>query len=328
MTHFPTHALPSCPPGADPSTLVLAIDEWTGAAAVAELVRTFGGSPPPLELADRLEWLELFTAQHWDYRAGGERYDSKKTRYGEDVDQLVAQAAESLGLSGHNRPGHVRYRHVLVAGGAVRTCAARSAFAADLVVDGLDVEQVAGLGSLRPVTDRELGHARSLGLTGVQTEFDAMDAGLVRAFHLDPPVDDQLVPGAGSGGSRLRTYRSSGRSIQTLAAPSTEPATRRANTADTLLFWAEQVGRPEPADRILLVTTDLHVPFQHCDALRTLTLRYGCGVDTVGLEPTALADPLMRHAYEPSDVLQELRSAIRSMRALHTALLALRTTVG
>ncbi|MBM0226909.1 MULTISPECIES: hypothetical protein [Micromonospora] len=328
MTDFPAVGLPCCPPGGDPSELVRAIEEWTSAAALQELVRAFGGASPPLEVADRLEWLDMFSARYWDFRNGRERYESKKVKYGGYINDLVSRAGDSLGLSGRNRPAHDRYRHVLVAGGGVRTCAARSAFAAELVAGGLDTEEVAGLGSLRPVSDRELDHARSLGLTGIGTEFDAMDAGLRRAFHLGRPADDQLAPGAGSGGWRIRTYRSSTRTTHTLAAPSTEPATRRANTADTLRFWAEQVSRPEPTDLVLVITTDLHVPFQHCDAVRTLTLQYGCGVETVGLEPTALADPLLRHAYLPSDVLQELRSAIRSMRALHTALLALRMVPG
>jgi hypothetical protein len=70
-----------------------------------------------------------------------------------------------------------------------------------------------------------------------------------------------------------------------------------------------------------MVTAPIYVPFQHCDALRTLALPYGCGIDTVGVDPTA---PWLRAFPEPAPTpgrhLQEIRSAIRSLRALHTAL--------
>ncbi|WBB50153.1 hypothetical protein O3597_06735 [Verrucosispora sp. WMMA2044] len=319
MTGFPAVELPGTRSPADPARLIEAIDGWTGAAALRTLVSTFGGAMPKGKLGDRLDWLDSFS-RVWDSRDGGERHESRQIDYDRSIRDLVDRAAMSLGLRGRHRPRHIHYRHVLVAGGGVRTCVARSAFAVTLITGGLEADQVAGLGSLRPVTDQERGHARSLGLPCIEIEFDGMDAGLRRALRLDRPVVDDLVPGAGSGGWRKRTYQTGCRLVHVLAAPSSEPAIRRANTADTLRFWAEQVGRPGPEDQVLLVTTDLHVPFQHCDAVRTLSLRYGCGVDTVGLEPQALADPQLRHAYPTSAVLQELRSAVRSMRALYEAL--------
>ncbi|MEV6525746.1 hypothetical protein AB0M43_27740 [Longispora sp. NPDC051575] len=94
-----------------------------------------------------------------------------------------------------------------------------------------------------------------------------------------------------------------------LAAPSRTPG-RRANTADTYRYWAENYS---PTGRLLLVTSTAYVPFQHCDALRVLGLEYGCEIDTVGLAPTALP-------FTPANYLQEVRSAIRSMRALHAVL--------
>ncbi|MER5456076.1 hypothetical protein ABT008_14955 [Micromonospora sp. NPDC002389] len=296
-----------------------AIDDWTRSPALRALVTAFGGTLPVGHLSHRLAWLDDFSLV-WDTRNGGERHESRRVDHGQDIRELVDHVALSLGLRGRHRPGRRYYQHVLIAGGGVRTCVARSLFAADLISGGVVADQVSGLGSLRPIADKERDHARYLGLTGIETEFDGMDAGLQRAFRLDRPVVDELMVGGGFSGWRVRTYRFGSRDIRTLAAPSTEPATRRANTADTLEFWAEQVGRPEPGDNVLLVTTDLHVPFQHCDALRTLTLRHGCGVDTVGLEPQGLADPHLRHVYPTSAVLQEVRSAVRSMRALYEAL--------
>ena len=104
--------------------------------------------------------------------------------------------------------------------------------------------------------------------------------------------------------------------VHVLAAPSTRPG-QRANTADTLTGWANLVRLPAAGTRILMVTTDIFVPFQHCDAVRLLGLRYGCEVETVGFDSTA-----NRWVPPPSTaaVLQEVRSAIRSVQALHQAI--------
>lgn len=320
MTGYPVVPLPGHRAAADPAALTGAIEEWVGAQALRDLVLAFGGTPPAGSLGERLDRLDRFS-EVWDTRGGGERHDSRKVDHGEEIDALTDVAARSLGLRDRaTRPAHAHYRHVLVAGGGVRTCVARSAFAAEIIAGGVTADQVAGLGSLRHVTAEEASHARDLGLAEIGTEFDAMDAGLRRAFRLERPAAEHLAPGADFCGWRVRSYRTGGRSTYTLAAPSTEPATRRANTGDTLRFWAEEVGAPEPGDRVLLVTTDLHLPFQHCDAVRLLGLRYSCQVDTVGLAPGSLADPLLRHTYPTSAMLQEVRSAIRSMRALHAAL--------
>ena len=86
-----------------------------------------------------------------------------------------------------------------------------------------------------------------------------------------------------------RTYRPAGLPpVRVLAAPSSEPHRRRAHTADTQRFWAGHV-RLAPDDAVLLVTAPIYVPFQHCDALRTLAVPYGCGSRRSGSTPS-LAD--------------------------------------
>ncbi|MFD0785196.1 hypothetical protein ACFQZ8_14920, partial [Micromonospora azadirachtae] len=102
--------------------------------------------------------------------------------------------------------------------------------------------------------------------------------------------------------------------------PSSAPQHRRAHTADTQRFWAGH-ARLSPSDQVLLVTHPIYVPFQHCDALRTLAVPYGTGMDTIGVDP-AMPDParLPEPTLTPGRYLQEIRSAIRSMRSLHTAL--------
>jgi hypothetical protein len=91
----------------------------------------------------------------------------------------------------------------------------------------------------------------------------------------------------------------------------------RANTGDSLVAWATSVEPTPTRARLLLVTTDVFVPFQHCDAVRLLGLPYGCTIDTIGHDTAA--NPWVRPT-RPFLVLQEIRSAIRSMVLLHEAL--------
>ncbi|MCI4061548.1 hypothetical protein MRQ36_02750 [Micromonospora sp. R77] len=69
------------------------------------------------------------------------------------------------------------------------------------------------------------------------------------------------------------------------------------------------------------MTAPIYVPFQHCDALRTLAVPYGCGIDTVGVDPASAAPAgIPEPTLTPGRYLQEIRSAIRAMRALHDLL--------
>ncbi|MDP9795163.1 hypothetical protein J2S43_003675 [Catenuloplanes nepalensis] len=109
--------------------------------------------------------------------------------------------------------------------------------------------------------------------------------------------------------------------VHVLAAPSSEPEKRRARTPDTYEFWARRFGA-RPGDRILVVTSPIYVPFQHCDAIRMLGLPHGCAIDTVGFDPAHAVPPQPETATAPDRYLQETRSAILSMQRLFAAISA------
>jgi hypothetical protein len=202
-----------------------------------------------------------------------------------------------------------------VLGGGVRTMLARSGLAARVLDQGVRARTVAGLGSVRPL-ENQAQLARELGVPECPTEGDAVDVGLRLAFGLaDLPDDRSGVSDIGEPWW-IRSYRRHLPVVHVLAAPSTRQGVR-ANTGDTFIGWAELV-EPDPAGaRLLLVTTDIFVPFQHCDAIRLLTLRYDCFVDTIGFDTAAdqwVSTP------ETFQILQEVRSAVRSMQALYSAL--------
>ncbi|TCB98594.1 hypothetical protein E0H26_08040 [Micromonospora zingiberis] len=314
--------LPSATPTGD-GVIVDGISGWIGSAPLRTLVARFGGRWPAGDLGAVLAGLDDFSARCWDFRAGRERPEAREPDLDPPTAELVRTAADTLGLVRSRPPHRPRYAHLVVLGGLAHACLRRVAYAAHLLRTGVGVGgEVAVLGSFRPLSEVERQTLADVGVTGCDTEVDALDAAVRHTFAVSAPAaDDGLDAGHPHHSWSSRTYRPAGTPpVRVLAAPSSEPQRRRAHTADTQRFWAEhaQLARH---DEVLLVTAPIYVPFQHCDALRTLAVPYRCEIDTVGVDPT-LADltRLPEPTLTPGRYLQEIRSAIRSMRALHTTL--------
>ncbi|MGK5741656.1 hypothetical protein [Micromonospora sp. URMC 103] len=308
---------------ADAGAIVDGIAAWIASAPLRGLVDRFGGRWPTGDLAAVLAGLDDFSARHWDFRAGRERPEAREPALDAATAGLVRDAAAALGLVHAVPPALPRYAHLLVLGGLAHACLRRVSYAAHLLSRGVRVTgEVAVLGSHRPLSDVERRTLAEAGVAGGETEVDALDAAVRLAFGVTGPAErDGLDAGHPHHSWSSRTYRPAGAPpVRVLAAPSSEPERRRAHTADTQRFWAGH-ARLAARDEVLLVTAPIYVPFQHCDALRTLALPYRCGIDTVGVDP-ALPDlaRLPEPTLTPGRYLQEIRSAIRAMRALHAAL--------
>ncbi|MEO3773427.1 hypothetical protein [Micromonospora sp. B9E7] len=296
---------------------------WVCSTALRGLVRHFGGDWPAGDLDAVLRFLDDFSAHHWDFRGGRERPDAREPDLDPATAALVLDAAATLGLIHPAPPARPAYAHLVVLGGLAHACVRRVGYAAHLLRAGLAVSgEVAVLGSFRPLSDWERRTLADAGLPADDTEVDVLDTAVRRMFGVSTPAEQAGVDAGHPHHSwSSRTYRPAGLPpVRVLAAPSSEPDRRRAHTADTQRFWAGHV-RLAPGDEVLTVTAPIYVPFQHCDALRTLALPYGCDIDTVGVDPAA-ADlaVLPEQTLTPGRYLQEIRSAIRSMRALHAGL--------
>ncbi|SCE93454.1 hypothetical protein GA0074695_2265 [Micromonospora viridifaciens] len=295
---------------------------WVDSSPLRGLVGHFGGEWPTGDLSTVLAALDDFSARHWDFRQGRERPEAREPAFDPATVRLVFDAAAALGLVRAVPPALPRYAHLLVLGGLAHACLRRTAYAAHLVrtVAGISGE-VAVLGSCRALSPAESRLLADAGIRDCVTEVDALDAGVRVAFGVGTPSEETGEEADHPHRAwSSRTYRPAGLPpVRVLAAPSSEPDRRRAHTADTQRFWAEHV-RLRAGDPVLMVTAQIYVPFQHCDALRTLAVPYGCGIDTVGVDPalTALAG-LPEPTLTPGRYLQEIRSAVRSMRVLHAA---------
>ncbi|WP_422772283.1 hypothetical protein ACN28C_04275 [Plantactinospora sp. WMMC1484] len=331
MSGYQPVPLPSGAAGTSRDDLVAGLTGWVRSRPLRDLVAAFGAElPDRMAPAELLAWLDDFSARHWDFRrrhGAAERDEVAETDLAPAVAELVRTAAEALGLAGPRPVPARRYDHLLVLGGLARSCLDRTAYAAWLVGTGtVEVGEIAALGSFRPLRPVEIdrlhlpagrtgGGAPAAQLDGGY-EVDAMELGVRAAFGCPAPVQQRRSAGEITHRSwSVAVYRpAAGPVVRVLAAPSTEPATRRAHTSDTYHFWATEL-RPAPGARLLVLTSQLYVPFQHCDAIRTLGLGYGCQVETVGLDPALF--PGHASAEPGADrYLQEIRSAIRSIRNL------------
>jgi hypothetical protein len=241
-------------------------------------------------------------------------------------ERLILDAAEALGQVTSGSPAGQRYSHVVVLSGGVRGCVNRAHHAARLLSDGLEVDTLVVLGAHRMLgTTRSTDHpnarterqqAADLGLGDIDSESATILAVTRRAFGLDEPAHvEESAPDSGSEEHRLaRSARYCWPGVEVVIAPSERTEQKqRANTAAQLRYWRRQANLG-PDDSILLVTTQIYVPYQHLVGIQTLGLPAGCALRTCGVDPSNAEVPT--RIFTGTDYLQELRSALLAARSL------------
>jgi hypothetical protein len=297
------------------------IESWVTDPALIDLVERFGGKAPDGELRERLSHLGEFSTV-WDYRNGRERNLVEARLDDPELEGHVLRAAAALGLRGTNPPAYRDYDAVIILGGLVRACLARPGHAARLVEQrAITTRRVIALGGYRPLRGDEVEMARTMIGAEIGDELHAMDAGVRDAFGLAAPVQSEggVSETVGAGWAHLEYRSANGLPVNVVAAPSSEPGVRRANTPDTYRWLVSDSGLLHENDAVLVVTTDIYRPFQGADALRMLRLPLNVHVDIVGITAGEV-DHRLAQRFEPHSYLQELRSTILALGSLKSAL--------
>lgn len=334
--------------GVDRGDLVGAVAGWVMSEAMRRLAAASGWPWPDAPLEVTLAELVRRSAD-WDFRGrlraspGAARERHTLTSIPAEVggrvvdEDMIRSAAAELGLAG-GRAITGSFSHAVVLGGMARACLNRAREAARRREE-LGIPRVVVVTAHRPLGGNEPADAAAAGWGELELESEAALAAARDVFDL-PTTPDSLTEswwdGDGTGGNegskgidvpegldpvewrRRRSWAHSrwqrpGLEVDVVAAPSSEPAARRTNTADQLVFWAERAG-VEAAHRLLLITTDHYVPAQHFEAIRAVGLRFGCGVETCGVEWVPAG------AYRGAAYLQEVRSALLAAARLLGAL--------
>lgn len=304
-----------------PATLADEMNAWLDQPALTAVLDRFGAP----SLSEGLDTVADWTSTHWNFRAGLERNFLEPSSISAEDDAFVVKAAEDLGLVTPQLPSLTEYDHVVILGGLVRACVWRTEYTKHLVDTGTAVRNVTAITGRRPIGGNETKLLETLGYPPLIDEAAVMHEALHRSFAPDGlTLVAESEPGTAVNSQWSVEVGSAddGPLVQFVMAPSSEPGARRANTPDSYKFWAEEVAKLGSGDTVLLVTSQIYMPFQHVDAVRMLGLRYGCRIETVGIDHRAIDDRGAGQPFSGVSYLQEINSILRSFRLLRDALLA------
>lgn len=331
--------------GTTPEAIRADIDSWITSEPLEAMLAVDGANPTG-SLAERLAYLDGFTAAVWDFRgmdarekraaqAAGdtaeaqrilERNQVRRGRVAAEREAPVLAAATALGMVEATAPKYDTYDWVLVLGGLVRACLWRTQYAAHLANNVVTCPNVVALTAYRSLATNpndpqqdEPTLAAEAGLPTVGFEADVVEQAILDAFSV--PALDVSAAGEGAvGGDRFKVASATvgGTSVTLVAAPNPK-SEYRANTGQTMAYWATEIAKLEPGQRILNVTSAIYVPFQHAAAVQNLGLPYGVEIDTVGIDHTHVKPVPSPQVFTAVNYLQEMRSTVTSYRHLLAA---------
>lgn len=293
-----------------------ALGLWIRSNTFADLARLWSESPPSgLSDMELFDWYDAISSRHWDFRKGAERNLVESARLTDMQSFQAIDVARELGLMSSYPPSQQRYDHVVILGGLIRACVTRPRYAFELLEAGLVCGDVIALGGLRPLTDDEIAIRDKLRISG-RTEFDVMIEGMKRAFGImqNPHIVGSFSNPLTNSDWGVATFTES--TVTVLAAPSTDPKGRRANTFDTLQWWADRTPNLIGSS-ILLITSPIYRLYQGGVAIEALAVPYGCRVETVGVSKRSSDLGSLSQTFGPTQYLQEIRSSIRGLRSLY-----------
>jgi hypothetical protein len=246
----------------------------------------------------------------WDFRKNRERHFIEPVPAEVNgrliPDSLVISAARALGLVEPVPPARGEFSHLLVLSGQAAACVSRARYAAGLIRGGVRADAVVLLGAHRQLAGTESEQAAEAGLGYLTDEAEVTLAAARQALRLGPPVSsEETRPGT--------LYAASARYrwpvAEVVITPSDMPDARRAKTGDQLQYWAATAGLSSESD-VLIVTTQVSVPYQHLVAARVLGLDRGAAVYCCGAAAGSPRPPV--RDLGGRDYLQELRATLRA----------------
>lgn len=310
------------------------IHAWMLSEPLAELLEMFSADVSLDGNVDEVvNRLEKFS-ECWDFRRiarergvpaddalkeglGSARWLSASTGLSTEAESRILNAARQLGLIEAEDPKRQSYESILVLGGARLSCKLRPLRAAEVIRQGVETDIVGLLGAARPVGETERDATDTYAL-GAVDEFDLIVAGAQHAFGFNAQIyeeqreDHPENKNLGWVARRFSAlFNDNSFSIVAVSAPSSDPTKRRANSADTLLFFLDHEGLPA-GSHLLLITSQIYVPYVQLEALRSVALPRNLIVETIGFPGDRM--PEIQGMSSPNHYLQEIRSTIQAAK--------------
>jgi hypothetical protein len=189
------------------------------------------------------------------------------------------------------------------------------AYYQELAESGLrPLKAVALLGSFRRITEKETAFLdeRHPQLASAATEVAMLQQEATRIWPTASGWREESEgdPSTQPNRARLHAWLATAPPVHVFAAASSEPDVRPANTADTLVFAAEQLCL-YPGEYVQLVTSGIYSIYQFFESIRMLGIPYGVSVEVLGVPPSRA----LRRQNAASHA-QEIRSSLRAALAL------------
>jgi hypothetical protein len=301
------------------------IEDWVRSPELLKLVESFGVKIlDALPIEDFVKWLSEFS-ELWDFRKLQQEAKEKNTNENArwllndshitpDQKELIEKASRILGLVGVSEPSKHFYDYILALGGARLSCLLRPQFAAELIKEKkVDTKGIIMLASSRPVSNSERD-ATDTYAPGALDEYDLINAGIEKSFRLTNGFTEEHSDTLSHINKRwaIRKYNADEKKpiIVSISAPSSEPEKRRANSSDTYEFFISKFNIPQSSS-LLLVTSQIYVPYQQLEAIRTLAIPHNVIVETIGFPIEWNSN--LQGMLGLSNYLQEIRSTIQSI---------------
>jgi hypothetical protein len=269
-----------------------------------------------------------------------ERFQASEGHLDKELAARIVALSPEIGLVEPQEPRHPAYDMTLVLGGGYRSPLLRARYAALLQTSGTGLGQVFFLGSPRLLItetngssnppEREVTDAYA---PGAADEFGLMLAAALAEFKVRARETTYLcgcadatelcprwrfrdsgpypdMPSAFTHERRTELIGDDGAAIGSVLSASTGRPPYRPDTSDTFALWS-RCAEPGFGQRVLVVTSQVFVPFQTFEGLRRLYLPFGLDIDTVGFGAEWGDRPQTGEFF-----LQETLSAVRSARRL------------
>lgn len=313
---------------------------WLDRIVAGEAAHLDGLSAAQTGILRRALAVERMAADDFNFRTrAGQQYRERSQAVAGDFTPAfrarVHELTDQLGLVSTQPPRFGGYDKTLVLGGGYQSPLLRARYAAQLRAAGTSLGEVSFLGSPRFLIEQP--PERPVAQTyapGAADEFDLMVAAAKAEFGLTAGAIQFLcgctsaqaqcpswpgrhgeaasqTPPAYTHERRVDLVDGSGHAVGMALSASTGRPPYRPDTTDTFALWA-QCANPQPGQRVLVVTTQVFVPFQTFDGLKRLYLKHGADIDVVGYPAEDWGYPRLTAEY----LLQETLSAIRSGRRL------------
>ncbi len=290
------------------------IEEWVNSDALKTMVSAFNAEIPDGDLKYKIEWLNEF-ANVWDYRkkqsSGSERWNITEDPAALANSDVIFDCVTKLGLVDIGTSLHIP-DYILPLGGARLSNYARPEKAKS-VIDQMNIQnkKIVALSGTRPINEMERPFIDQYAPDAL-TEFEAISQGMEKLFSVQKYHEDYHHDENINLEWALRTYDDTylGNTIQSLAAPSSDPG-RRANSRDTFLFFLDHFNIA-PGTRLLLVTSCIYVPFQILRFM-DLAIERGFYVDCIGMPNDHTKGTSFSQI---TNYCQETKAAINGIKAI------------